>query len=102
MAAEIDAPTHDFPLLYASWHRAVPGPFDLGIDFGYLGHDGSVVPGMRVVTTWEHAKLLHQVLGKAIEQREANAGTIELPPGITIGGRSTAEDEHAATAKESA
>lgn len=77
------------PILYANWVRAVPGPLDLALDYGYIAADTPQQPAVRVVMTWEYAKLLQKLLNAAIEQREGNVGEIELPPGVTLTGGMT-------------
>lgn len=88
MAAETppEEPTlgPELPLVYANWVRLVPGPLDLGLDAGYFAPDTPPRPMLRLVLTWEHAKILHQLLGSIIEQREGNVGEIKLPPGIAM------------------
>jgi len=72
------------PLVYANWIKFVPGPFDLSLDLGYFGPDTPPQSTMRLVVTWEHAKLLHSALGELVAQREENVGEIKHPPGVQL------------------
>jgi hypothetical protein len=71
-------------LIYVNWVGAQPGPFDLSIDVGYQGPPGPPQPIARMVMTWEHAKLLRDVMDALIEQREKNTGEIGLPEGVAL------------------
>jgi uncharacterized protein DUF3467 len=87
------------PIVYTNWLRAIPAPFEFGLDFGYMAPraEPPTEPpkaAVRVVMTWEYAKLLSNALREAIEQREGNAGEIKLPPGIMMA-EVKAEDEGA-------
>jgi hypothetical protein len=71
------------PLIYANWFAASPSPFELALDFGYQApHMEEPQRTVRIVNTWEHAKLLKEILDQIIEQREANVGEISRPPGV--------------------
>jgi hypothetical protein len=77
------------PIVYTNWLRAVPAPFEFGLDFGYI--QPSAQPpteppkaAVRIVMTWEYAKLLRNALQEIIEQREGNVGEIALPQGILM------------------
>lgn len=77
------------PIVYTNWLRAIPAPFEFGLDFGYM--QPSTEPPteppkatLRVVMTWEYAKLLSNALQEVIEQREGNTGEIKLPPGVVM------------------
>jgi hypothetical protein len=72
------------PIVYANWVRLAPAPFELGIDVGYVAPDTPQEPDLRLVMTWEHAKILQQALTQIVEQREENAGEIKVPPGIVL------------------
>jgi hypothetical protein len=81
-----DDPTPDeVPVVYANWFAAGPSPFELAIDFGYQAPDTDGPRRVvRIVNTWEHAKLIKQVLDQIIEIREGNTGEIATPPGIRL------------------
>jgi hypothetical protein len=73
------------PLVYANWFLAAPSPFELALDFGYQAADMERPQrSIRIVNTWEHAKLLKQVLDQIIEARESNVGEIPVPPGVQM------------------
>jgi Protein of unknown function (DUF3467) len=82
---EPDPATDDLALVYTNWVRAVPGPFDLAVDFGYQPGDLGPQPMVRVVMTWEHAKILRRALDLIVDRREANTGEIKDPPGVVFG-----------------
>jgi Protein of unknown function (DUF3467) len=78
-------PKDDVPVVYANWFLAGPSPFELALDFGYQAPDtDGPRRAVRIVSTWEHAKLLKQVLDQIIEIRENNTGEIAEPPGIRL------------------
>jgi hypothetical protein len=80
-----DQDTDNLPLVYANWFAASPSPFELAIDFGYqAGDTGQAQRSVRIINTWEHAKLLKQVLDQVIEIRESNVGEISTPPGVEL------------------
>jgi hypothetical protein len=82
-------------LVYANQLGATPSPFDFAIDFAYVEPPAGVPPdsGVRVVMTWEFAKVLRDVLNSAIDQREGNVGEIRLPPGVELASSATAAPE---------
>ncbi len=82
-----DPNVEGLPLVYTNWLRAIPSPFDFALDFGYMvplpePPAEPPTPTIRVVMTWEYAKLLRNALNEMIEQREGNRGEIMLPPGL--------------------
>jgi hypothetical protein len=74
----------ELPLIYANWVRLVPSPFELALDAGYFAPDTPPQPNLRIVMTWEHAKILQRALTGIIQQREENVGEIKTPPGIEL------------------
>ncbi len=75
------------PIVYTNWLRTIPAPFEFGLDFGYIqpvAEPPTEPPraAVRVVMTWEYAKLLRDALQEAIETREGNVGEIKHPPGL--------------------
>jgi len=77
------------PIVYTNWLRAVPAPFEFGLDFGYMvpSEQPPTEPpkaAVRVVMSWEYAKLLFGALQEIIEQRESNVGELKLPPGVIL------------------
>jgi hypothetical protein len=88
--------TNDIPVVYANWFAASPSPFELALDFGYHAADiERPRPNVRIVSTWEHAKLLKEVLDQVIEIREGNVGEIGRPPGVELNepAATTAEED---------
>jgi hypothetical protein len=81
---QLGIPGPGLPILYANWVRLNPGPFDLAIDVGYVAPDTPQAPDVRLVMTWEHAKILRHALDEIVEQRERNTGEIKTPPGIVL------------------
>jgi Protein of unknown function (DUF3467) len=83
-AAEYDANV----VVYTNLLRTIPSPFDFALDFGYIRPRPPDTPRepppaqVRVVMSWEYAKLLRDALGEAIAVREGNVGEIKEPPGI--------------------
>jgi hypothetical protein len=72
---------------YANWLRTVPGPLEFALDFGYIEPGIEAPPGgpredVRVVMTWEYAKLLRDAMNQAIETREGNMGEIRELQGV--------------------
>ncbi|MBK5219341.1 MAG: DUF3467 domain-containing protein [Thermoleophilia bacterium] len=64
-------------LVYANWARYIAGPFDLSLDFGYNTEGGPPEKfPVRVAMSWEHAKLLHRLIGEAMDGYEEQAGAI--------------------------
>lgn len=45
----------EVPLVYANRTRASGTPWDLSLDFAYVGGDGPAKHGVRVVLSWEQA-----------------------------------------------
>lgn len=70
------APVEGVPLIYMNWLRTVGTAGDIAIDVGYQVGNDVPVPSVRLAMTWEHAKLLYESIGSAIEQFEANNGPI--------------------------
>lgn len=81
------------PIVYCNWVRLAPGPFDLALDVGYVAPDSPDQPDLRLVMTWEHAKILCHALNEIVEQRERNTGEIKAPPGIVLTSISDTTDE---------
>jgi hypothetical protein len=83
-----DAPDMDgVPVLYTNLLRATPSPFEFALDFGYITPkteppSGPPAGQVRVVMSWEYAKLLRDAMQEVIEMRESNVGEIKRPPGI--------------------
>ncbi|HEV3323068.1 MAG TPA: DUF3467 domain-containing protein [Solirubrobacteraceae bacterium] len=77
------------PIVYTNWLRAIPAPFEFGLDFGYMAPmtEAPTEPpkaAVRVVMSWEYAKLLRDALQEVIETREGNVGEIKPPPGLLV------------------
>lgn len=70
------APGEGVPLIYMNWLRTVGTAGDVALDVGYQSGNDVPVPSVRLAMTWEHAKLLYESIGNAIEQFEANNGPI--------------------------
>ena len=75
------------PIVYTNWLRTIPAPFEFGLDFGYMAPvtEPPAEPprgAVRVVMSWEYAKMLRDALQDAIEEREGNVGEIKRPPGL--------------------
>jgi Protein of unknown function (DUF3467) len=87
------------PIVYTNWLRAIPAPFEFGLDFGYIQASAEALTeppkaAVRIVMTWEYAKLLRNALQEIIEQREGNVGEITLPEGILVAQvKAAGEDE---------
>lgn len=88
------------PIIYTNLLRYVPSPFEFALDFGYIAPSAELPSGpppaqVRVVMTWEYAKLLRDALQKAIATRERNVGEIRRPQGITELGDDDSESDDA-------
>jgi Protein of unknown function (DUF3467) len=75
------------PIVYTNLLRTIPSPFEFGLDFGYIAPSAEMPleaprAQLRVVMSWEYAKLLRDMMQEAIENRESNVGEIQQPPGI--------------------
>jgi hypothetical protein len=75
------------PVVYTNLLRTTPSPFDFSLDFGYIAPtnrvpDAPPAAQVRVVMTWEYAKILRDTLQEAIDTREGNVGEIGRPPGL--------------------
>jgi len=55
---------------------ASAGALDLSFDFGYRGADGRVNMAVKVVMAWEHAQLMHEILGQLLERYREDVGEI--------------------------
>ncbi len=82
------------PIIYTNWLRAIPAPFEFGLDFGYMQPTSGPPTeppkaAVRIVMSWEYAKLLRDALQEVIEQREGNVGELTVPPGVML---ETSED----------
>jgi hypothetical protein len=66
----VDLPD-DTKLIYANWMRVNGTVYDVGIDFGYIDEKGppDAYP-VRVVMTWEHARLLLGLLERNLSSYE--------------------------------
>lgn len=63
--------------VYSNWVRAGSTPYDLSLDFGYRRREGPPPEfPVRVVMSWEHAKVLQEVLQTALSDYEEAAGSI--------------------------
>jgi Protein of unknown function (DUF3467) len=77
------------PVVYTNLLRTTASPFEFALDFGYItakAEPPSEPPEgqVRVVMTWEYAKLLRDLMQEVIETREGNVGEINRPPGIVL------------------
>jgi Protein of unknown function (DUF3467) len=66
-------------LVYANWVRMNATPFDLAIDLGY--HDEPGPPDafpVRVAMSWEHAKVLADLLAQNIKAYEDQVGEVRI------------------------
>jgi Protein of unknown function (DUF3467) len=77
------------PIVYTNLLRTIPSPFEFALDFGYIAPRAEMPTEpprgqVRVVMSWEYAKLLRDMLQEAVEQREGNVGEIQKPPGILL------------------
>jgi hypothetical protein len=75
------------PVLYTNLLRTNPSPFEFALDFGYITPKAELPSSppagqVRVVMSWEYAKLLRDAMQEVIETRESNVGEIKRPPGI--------------------
>ncbi len=69
-------PVEGVPLVYINWLRTVGTAGDFAIDVGYQGGNEPPVPSVRLAMTWEHAKLLYESLGGAIEKFQEQGESI--------------------------
>jgi hypothetical protein len=75
MPYEPDTP--DEKLVYANWVRLAGTPYDVALDFGYRTGEGPPnEAAVHLVMTWEHAKDVLTILGKAVEEYDKNVGAI--------------------------
>ena len=63
-------------MVYANVMSATAGAVDLSLDFGYRGGDGQISVAVRVAMAWEHAQLMHEVLGKLLDRYREDVGDI--------------------------
>jgi Protein of unknown function (DUF3467) len=75
------------PIVYTNLLRTIPSPFEFALDFGYIAPRAKPPTEppkgqVRVVMSWEYAKLLRDTLQQAIGTRESNVGEIQEPPGL--------------------
>ena len=70
--------------VYSNWVRAASTPCDLSLDFGYRRREGPPQEfPVRVVMSWEHARVLHEIIAVALSDYEEAAGSIrDLGAGI--------------------
>jgi len=68
----------DTKLIYANWMRVNGTVYDVGIDFAYIDEDGppDSYP-VRVVMTWEHARLLHGLLERNLASYEEQVRPVQ-------------------------
>jgi Protein of unknown function (DUF3467) len=70
----------DTALVYANWVRMNAGLLDLSIDFGYVEESFMGPPEdgfpVRVVMSWEQAKVLVELLQENVKLYEEHAGKI--------------------------
>jgi hypothetical protein len=71
-----DAETIEATLIYANSTRASGTPWDLSIDFAYVGGDGASKHGVRVVMSWEQASAVKGLLTRMISRYEAELGEV--------------------------
>jgi hypothetical protein len=75
MPSEPDIPQDK--LVYANWMRLQGTPYDVALDFGYRTDEAPpAAPAVHLVMTWEHAKDLLTLLGKAVEEYGEQVGGI--------------------------
>ena len=89
---------------YVNWARVSLGPFDLTLDLGYRKDDAPPEEfPVRAVMTWEQAKSLANLLGKAVQEYEEEVGEIrdfglEIGPARSIGELEPPDDQEAESA----
>lgn len=76
----VPAPREQEPtegLIYVNWVRYISSPYDLSLDVGYRSEPGppDEFP-VRLVMTWEQAKILRLLLEDAVDDFEENVGSI--------------------------
>ena len=69
-------PPQQVPLVYANIMSASASPVDLSLDFGYRGSDGVINMAVRVAMSWEHAQLVHQLMGQLLDRYQEDVGEI--------------------------
>jgi hypothetical protein len=74
--ADEPTPTVQLPLVYVNAISVSGSPIDMAIDLGYRGPDGSINYAVRVAMAWEHAALMHDILGQALERYRNESGEI--------------------------
>lgn len=88
-----DAPM-EVPLVYANRTRASGTPWDLSLDFAYVGGDSAAKHGVRVVLSWEQAAAVRDLFMQMISRYEDELGAIR-----TFEGEPTVEDNSASDAE---
>ena len=63
------------PTFYVNSINAQGGPFELTFDFGYRLGDEDFTPNVRVLMSWEHAKIMTGMIGQLVSEYEARVGT---------------------------
>jgi Protein of unknown function (DUF3467) len=64
---------------------ATASPVDLALDFGYRGPNAEPNTAVRVVMAWEHAAMVHEIIGKLLERYQEDVGAIrDVRTGATI------------------
>lgn len=86
---DADAPI-EVPLVYANRTRASGTPWDLSLDFAYVGGDNAGKHGVRVVLSWEQAVAVRDLFTQMITRYEGELGIIR-----TFEGELTVEDHSA-------
>lgn len=86
------------PIIYTNLLRIIPSPFEFAFDFGYIAPSAEMPTAppkgqVRIVMSWEYAKVLRDALQAAIKTRESNVGEISRPPGVVLVDDSTEVDE---------
>jgi hypothetical protein len=83
----VPAPREQEPtegLIYVNWVRYISSPYDLSLDVGYRADPGPPEEfPVRLVMSWEQAKILRLLLEDAVDGFEENVGPIrEIGGGV--------------------
>ncbi len=89
-----DEPTSTFqlPLVYVNAMSLSGSPIDVALDLGYRGPNGEINYAVRVAMTWEHAALMNDLLGQALDRYRSDSGDIrdiQKMAGVTVEFRKT-------------
>ena len=90
--ADEPTPALQLPLVYVNAMSVSGSPIDIAIDLGYRGPDGGINYAVRVAMTWEHAALMHDILGQALDRYRNESGEIrdvQKMAGVTVDVRAT-------------